>query len=101
MSAQSGAAATNLLEVRGLTKIFGSLKACDHVDLTVRKGEIHSLLGENGAGKSTLVKMLFGSLEPNAGEIRWDGRRFGFRARVPRASSASAWCFSTFPCSTH
>jgi simple sugar transport system ATP-binding protein len=74
VGAQPGAAAANLLEVRGLTKIFGSLKACDHVDLTVRRGEIHALLGENGAGKSTLVKMLFGSLEPNAGEIRWDGQ---------------------------
>ncbi|SFT92890.1 ABC transporter ATP-binding protein [Mesorhizobium sp. YR577] len=63
----------NLLEVRGLTKIFGTLKACDGIDLTVGKGEIHALLGENGAGKSTLVKMLFGSLEPNAGEIRWNG----------------------------
>jgi len=63
----------NLLEVRGLTKIFGTLKACDSIDLTVGRGEIHSLLGENGAGKSTLVKMLFGSLEPNAGEIRWNG----------------------------
>ena len=63
----------NLLEVRGLTKIFGTLKACDSVDLTVGRGEIHSLLGENGAGKSTLVKMLFGSLQPNAGEIRWNG----------------------------
>jgi ABC-type uncharacterized transport system ATPase subunit len=63
----------NLLEVRGLTKIFGALKACDHVDLTIRRGEIHALLGENGAGKSTLVKMLFGSLEPNAGEIAWKG----------------------------
>jgi ABC-type uncharacterized transport system ATPase subunit len=63
----------NLLEVRGLTKIFGALKACDSVDLTVGRGEIHALLGENGAGKSTLVKMLFGSLEPHSGEIRWNG----------------------------
>ncbi|MBN9245599.1 MAG: ABC transporter ATP-binding protein [Mesorhizobium sp.] len=64
----------NLLEVRGLTKIFGTLKACDAIDLIVAKGEIHALLGENGAGKSTLVKMLFGSLEPHSGEIRWDGK---------------------------
>ena len=63
----------SLLEVRGLTKIFGQLKACDHIDLTIAKGEIHALLGENGAGKSTLVKMLFGSLEPASGEIRWKG----------------------------
>lgn len=62
-----------LLEVRGLTKIFGTLKACDNVDLVIGRGEIHALLGENGAGKSTLVKMLFGSLEPNAGEIKWNG----------------------------
>jgi simple sugar transport system ATP-binding protein len=66
-------ATENLLEVRGLTKIFGTLRACDHIDLTVAKGEIHALLGENGAGKSTLVKMLFGSLEPHSGEIRWQG----------------------------
>ena len=72
MSAQHDAA--NLLEVRGLTKIFGSLTACDHIDLDIAKGEIHALLGENGAGKSTLVKMLFGSLEPYAGEIFWNGQ---------------------------
>lgn len=62
-----------LLAVRGLTKIFGSLKACDNIDLTIGKGEIHALLGENGAGKSTLVKMLFGSLEPASGDIYWKG----------------------------
>ncbi|MDN2581622.1 ABC transporter ATP-binding protein [Aquibium sp. ELW1220] len=62
-----------LLDVRGLTKVFGTLRACDGVDLDIARGEIHALLGENGAGKSTLVKMLFGSLEPNAGEIRWNG----------------------------
>lgn len=69
-----------LLDVRGLTKIFGELRACDGVDLSIAKGEIHALLGENGAGKSTLVKMLFGSLEPNAGEIRWKGKAVTIRS---------------------
>ena len=75
MSAQHEGKPASLLEVRGLTKIFGTLKACDNVDLTIGRGEIHALLGENGAGKSTLVKMLFGSLEPYSGEIRWNGEK--------------------------
>ncbi|GAB5461057.1 MAG: ABC transporter ATP-binding protein [Hoeflea alexandrii] len=62
-----------LLETRGLTKIFGSLRACDEIDLSIAPGEIHALLGENGAGKSTLVKMLFGVLDPSAGGILWKG----------------------------
>ncbi|WP_419913381.1 ABC transporter ATP-binding protein [Hoeflea sp.] len=62
-----------LLEVRGLTKIFGELRANDHIDLEIKSSEIHALLGENGAGKSTLVKMLFGSLEPTSGQIFWKG----------------------------
>lgn len=75
-----------LLDVRGLTKIFGSLTACNRVDLQIARGEIHALLGENGAGKSTLVKMLFGTLAPNSGEIVWEGRpvRIGSPAEARR-----------------
>ncbi len=63
-----------LLDARGLTKRFGDILANDSVDLVLNKGEIHALLGENGAGKSTLVKMFYGSLEPDGGEIHWQGR---------------------------
>ena len=65
-----------LLEAEKLTKIFGTLKACDGIDLKIGTGEIHALLGENGAGKSTLVKMLFGALQPTSGYIAWKGERF-------------------------
>ncbi|WP_311029082.1 ABC transporter ATP-binding protein [Mesorhizobium koreense] len=75
MDAEGGNAGEALLDVRGLTKIFGSLRACDGVDLKINRGEIHALLGENGAGKSTFVKMLFGSLEPYSGEIWWKGEK--------------------------
>ena len=63
-----------LLSLKGLTKSFGSFKANDGVDLTIHRGEIHALLGENGAGKSTFVKMLYGSLQPDAGEMIWRGQ---------------------------
>lgn len=63
-----------LLSLRGLTKSFGAFKANDSVDLDIKAGEIHALLGENGAGKSTFVKMLYGALQPDAGEIIWRGQ---------------------------
>jgi simple sugar transport system ATP-binding protein len=68
------ALAVPLLSVRGLTKLFGSFAACSQIDLDIAPGEIHALLGENGAGKSTLVKMLFGVLQPSAGQILWNGQ---------------------------
>jgi simple sugar transport system ATP-binding protein len=63
-----------LLSLKGLTKSFGTFKANDCVDLDIYPGEIHALLGENGAGKSTFVKMLYGALQPDEGEIVWRGK---------------------------
>lgn len=73
MTANEMSRSDTLLSVRKLTKLFGSFAACDGIDLDIRPGEIHALLGENGAGKSTLVKMLFGVLAPTSGQILWKG----------------------------
>jgi len=62
-----------LLKTQGLTKVFGSLVANREIDLTVRPGSIHAILGENGAGKSTLMKMLYGVYAPDGGSILMNG----------------------------
>jgi general nucleoside transport system ATP-binding protein len=62
-----------VLQLRGITKSYGSVVACDAVDLAVNKGEIHGLLGENGAGKSTLMKILLGLVHRDAGSIVYGG----------------------------
>jgi lipooligosaccharide transport system ATP-binding protein len=62
-----------MLEARGLVKHLGGRRVVDGVDLVCRPGEIHGLLGPNGAGKTTTLRMLYGFLTPDAGEIRLDG----------------------------
>ncbi|SHM91773.1 ABC transporter ATP-binding protein [Cryptosporangium aurantiacum] len=72
------------LELRGVTKCFGPVVACDAVDLVVRDGEIHGLLGENGAGKSTLMKVLLGLVQRDEGVVL----RHGKRVEIPTPQAA-------------
>ncbi len=64
-----------LLEMHGIVKTFPGVRALGGVDLDVRAGEVHCLLGQNGAGKSTLIKVLAGAHQPDDGEISWRGER--------------------------
>ncbi|MDP9795099.1 simple sugar transport system ATP-binding protein [Catenuloplanes nepalensis] len=74
------------LRLRGITKRYGAVVACDRVDLTVERGEIHGLLGENGAGKSTLMRILLGLETRDSGTVERDGR--AVTVAGPRAAAA-------------
>src|SRR5215217_1640913 len=69
----STTSAAPFLQMRGIVKQFPGARALDGVDLDIRAGEVHCLLGQNGAGKSTLIKVLAGAHQPDEGQILVDG----------------------------
>ena len=75
---QTGAGSDVVLEASGVCKSFPGVKALTDVSITLHRGEVVALLGENGAGKSTLIKVLSGIYQPDAGEIRMDGKPVHF-----------------------
>jgi ABC-2 type transport system ATP-binding protein len=76
-----------MIELRGVTKAFGSKRAVDHLDLSVRAGELYAFLGPNGAGKTTTIKMVCGLLRPTSGAVRVGG----FPAASPEARQLIAY----------
>lgn len=75
-----------LLALSGISKAFGEVVAAESLDLSIAPGEIHAVLGENGAGKSTLMKMIYGVLQPDSGQMRWKGKP----ARIETPAQARA-----------
>jgi branched-chain amino acid transport system ATP-binding protein len=89
-----------MLEVRGLTKSFGALRACDGIDFDVAEGETHAVIGPNGAGKTTFISQLAGNLRPDAGVIRFAGEdvtRLPAHVRARRGFARSFQITSVFP----
>ena len=83
----------SLIEVRGLTKSFGALRACDGFDLAIREGETHAVIGPNGAGKTTLIAQLAGELRPDEGTVRFAGEDITSLSSPQRARRGLARSF--------
>lgn len=84
------------LELCGITKRYPSVLANDGVDLAVAPGQIHAVLGENGAGKSTLMKIIFGAVKPDAGEMFWNGQPLTVRSPADARRQGIAMVFQHF-----
>ena len=85
----------NVIEMHDITKKFGEFVANDHINLNVRPGEIHALLGENGAGKSTLMNMLAGLLQLQSGTIKVNGQVVSIDSPSKATNWVLGWSTST------
>ena len=87
---------SNLLQLRGISKVYPSVVANDQIDLDIGTGEIHAILGENGAGKSTLMKLIYGAVQPDAGSITWQGKRVSIKNPAQARSLGIGMVFQHF-----
>ena len=89
-------AAAPLLRLSGIVKRYPTVVALDGVGLEVAPGQIHAVLGENGAGKSTLMKIIYGAVQPDAGEMQWQGRPMALADPVAARALGIAMVFQHF-----
>jgi len=88
-------ASTAAVSLRGITKVFGAVRANNDISLDIHAGRIKALLGENGAGKSTLMSILAGHYLPDSGRILIDGHESALRSTKDAIRPGSAWSIST------
>ena len=84
------------LELINISKQYPAVKANDSVSLRIQPGEIHAVLGENGAGKSTLMKIIYGTVKPDEGEVRWNGQAVNIRNPLDARALGISMVFQHF-----
>src|SRR3954467_374999 len=90
------AGSPDAVQLRGITKRFPGVVANHDVDITIRRGTVHALIGENGAGKSTLMKILYGVQRPDEGTIHIDGREVHLHSPADAIDEGIGMVFQPF-----
>ena len=88
------------LELTGISKQYPAVRANDDIHLKVAPGQIHAVLGENGAGKSTLMKIIYGAVQPDEGEMIWNGKQVEVASPAQARALGISMDTSTSRCST-